>query len=58
MVQRRSYIRLRPDHPNHVWSYDFVSADARWPQLRLLVMIDEFTRECLAIRVARQEATR
>jgi len=38
-----------------VWSYDFVEArthDGRG--LRLLVMIDEFTRECLAIRVARR----
>ena len=38
-----------------MWSYDFVDAvthDGR--SLRLLVMIDEFTRECLAIRVARR----
>jgi putative transposase len=50
-----SSIRLRPQHRNHVWSYDFVEArmhDGR--SLRLLVMIDEFTRECLAIRVARR----
>jgi putative transposase len=50
-----SCIRLRPEHRNHVWSYDFVEArthDGR--SLRLLVMIDEFTRECLAIRVARR----
>ena len=48
-----SCIRLRPQHRNHVWSYDFVEArthDGR--SLRLLVMIDEYTRECLAIRVA------
>jgi len=39
---------------NHVWSYDFVSErteDGR--QLRLLVVIDEYTRECLAIEVRR-----
>jgi len=50
-----SCIRWRPQHCNHVWSYDFVEArthDGR--SLRLLVMIDEFTRECLAIRVARR----
>src|SRR5262249_14129100 len=50
-----SCIRLRPLHRNHVWSYDFVEArthDGR--SLRLLVLIDEFTRECLAIRVARR----
>lgn len=49
-----SCIRLRPEHRNHVWSYDFVTAwthDGR--VLRLLTLIDEFTRECLAIRVAR-----
>ncbi|MDP9338696.1 MAG: IS3 family transposase [Acidobacteriota bacterium] len=50
-----SCIRLRPERPNHVWSYDFVSArthDGR--SIRMLTMIDEYTRECLAIRVARR----
>jgi len=50
-----SCIRLRPERPNHVWSYDFVSAwthDGR--SLRLLTLIDEFTRECLAIKVSRR----
>jgi transposase InsO family protein len=50
-----SCIRLRPERQNHVWSYDFVEArthDER--SLRLLPMIYEFTRECLAIRVARR----
>jgi putative transposase len=50
-----SCIRLRPQHRHHVWSYDFVEArthDGR--SLRLLVMIDEYSRECLAIRVARR----
>jgi putative transposase len=50
-----SCIRLRPEGPNHVWSYDFVHAwtdDGR--RLRLLTLIDEFTRRCLAIRVARR----
>ena len=50
-----SCIRLRPTHCNHVWSYDFVEAqthDGR--RIRLLTLIDEFTRECLAIRVARR----
>jgi transposase InsO family protein len=49
-----SCIRLRPERPNHVWSYDFVEArthDGR--KFRMLNLIDEFTRECLAIRVAR-----
>jgi putative transposase len=51
-----SCIRLRPERRNHVWSYDFVAArtqDGR--SLRLLTLIDEYTRECLAIRVARRQ---
>ena len=50
-----SCVRLRPEHRNHVWSYDFVSArthDGR--TLRLLTLLDEYTRECLAIRVERR----
>lgn len=50
-----SCVRLRPEHPNHVWSDDFLSAmthDGR--NLRLLTLLDEFSRECLAIRVARR----
>jgi transposase InsO family protein len=53
-----SCIRLRPARANHVWSYDFVKAmthDGR--TLRLLVLIDEYTRECLAIRVARRQGS-
>ena len=50
-----SCVRLRPCWPNHVWSYDFMSArthDGR--AFRLLTIIDEYTRECLAIQVARR----
>ncbi|WP_238179943.1 IS3 family transposase [Methylobacterium oxalidis] len=50
-----SCVRLRPEHPNHVWSYDFVEErthDGR--KFRMLNVIDEFTHECLAIRVARK----
>jgi transposase InsO family protein len=50
-----SCVRLRPAHANHVWSYDFVMArtsDGR--PLRMLNLIDEFTRECLSIDVARK----
>ena len=50
-----SCIRLRPQHRNHVWSYDFVedrTNDGR--RYRMLNVIDEFTHECLAIRVARK----
>ncbi len=54
-VPRGSCIRLRPERRNHVWSYDFVKPqthDGR--KLRLMTLIDEFMRECLAIRVARR----
>jgi len=50
-----SCIRLRPEYPNHVWSYDFVESrthDGR--KFRMLNLIDEYTRECLAIRVDRK----
>jgi len=49
-----SCIRLRPMYKDHVWSYDFMTArtsDGR--PFRLLNIIDEYTRECLAILVAR-----
>jgi transposase InsO family protein len=50
-----SCIRLRAEYPNHVWSYDFVEDRTHeGRKLRLLNIIDEFTHECLAIRVARK----
>ena len=48
-------IRLRAERPNHVWSYDFVedrTHDGR--KYRMLNIIDEFTHECLAIRIDRR----
>ena len=50
-----SCIRLRPEHRDHVWSYDFVeerTTDGR--KFRILNIIDEYTRECLHSRVARR----
>jgi transposase InsO family protein len=50
-----SCIRLRPEHRNHVWSYDFVedrTHDGR--KFRMLNIIDEYSRQCLAIRVRRR----
>jgi putative transposase len=48
-----SCVQKRPLRPNHVWSYDFVEDRMeRGRQLRMLVVIDEFTRESLAIEVA------
>jgi len=50
-----SCVRLRPAHRNHIWSYDFVYARTRdGRMLRLLTVLDEYTRECLAIGVARK----
>ena len=48
-------IRIRPEHPDHVWSYDFVherTQDGR--AFRMLNVIDEYLRECLMIRVKRK----
>jgi len=50
-----SCVRLRPQYRDHVWAYDFVQAwthDGR--PFRMLTLVDEFTRECLAIDVARK----
>ncbi len=50
-----SCIRLRPSRRNHVWSYDFVedrTHDGR--KLRMLTVIDEYSRECLVIDVERR----
>jgi putative transposase len=50
-----SCIRLRPERPNHVWSYDFVQDQTEDKRpFRMLTVIDEFTRRCLAIVVARR----
>ncbi len=50
-----SCVRLRPEYPNHVWSYDFVeSRTHNGRKFRMLNIIDEFTRECLAIRIDRK----
>lgn len=49
-----SCLRLKPEFPNHVWSYDFMferTHDRR--AFRILNVIDEFTRESLAVRVER-----
>lgn len=50
-----SCIRLRPSWPRHVWSYDFVQDRTHDGKVfRMLTVIDEFTRECLAIFVDRK----
>jgi len=50
-----SCVRLRPQGRNHVWSYDFVAdrtSDGR--AIRMLTLMDEWSRECLAIDVSRR----
>ena len=52
-------LRRRPEHPNHVWCYDFLkdrTTDGR--PLKLLPIEDEYTRECLALDVARSITAR
>ena len=50
-----SCVRLRPKCKDHVWAYDFVSARTNEGlALRMLVVVDEWTRECLSIDVARK----
>jgi len=50
-----SCIRLRAEYPNHVWSYDFVEDRTHeGKKYRMLNVIDEFTHECLAIRLDRR----
>jgi len=49
-----SVIRLRPGFPKHVWSYDFMQDRTHnGVPYRILNIIDEYTRECLAVKVAR-----
>ena len=50
-----SCVRLRPQHKDHVWSYDFMmdrTSDGK--PLRMLTILDEYTWECLSIRVERR----
>jgi len=50
-----SCIRLRPEHKDHVWSYDFMTGrTAEGRAFRILNIIDEYTRECLTILVKRR----
>lgn len=50
-----SCIRLRSEYQNHVWSYDFLEDRTyNGRKYRLLNIIDEYTRECLCIRIGRR----
>jgi putative transposase len=50
-----SVVRLKPLFPKHVWSYDFMEDRTHnGVKFRILNVIDEYTRECLAVKVARR----
>ena len=50
-----SCVRLRPEHRDHFWSYDFVHCRTdEGRAFRILNILDEFSRECLAIKVKRK----
>ena len=47
-------VKQRAQYPNHVWSYDFTEDRTEWGQrVRVLAVMDEFTRECLMLYAAR-----
>ena len=47
--------RMEANGPNEVWSYDFVFDRTQYGQkLKMLVVLDEYTRECLEIRVEKR----
>ena len=50
-----SCVRLRPMYKDHVWSYDFVKARlSNGRAIKILTLIDEYTRECLSLHVDRK----
>ena len=50
-----AYNRKRPEYYNHIWSYDLLSKRLENGKLlKLPVVLDEFTRECLAIDVGKK----
>lgn len=52
-------LRHRPEHPNHVWAWDFIhDRDERGRPLKWLSLVDEYTRECLALEVERSMTAR
>ncbi len=54
-----SCVRLRPEHRNHVWTYDFVfDRTHNGRPLKMLTVVDEYSRESLAIEVARRLTSR
>lgn len=58
-LNAESCIRLRPEYPNHVWSYDFVMDRTRDGRpIKILNIIDEYSKECLCSLVLRKITSR
>lgn len=52
-------VRRRAEHKDHVWALDFIhDTDARSRPLKWLSVVDEFTRECVALEVNRSMTSR
>jgi putative transposase len=50
-----SCIRLRPEYKDYVWSYDYViDRTSNGKAIKILTLIDEYTRECLGLVVKRR----
>lgn len=50
--KQSSVIRLRPHHPNHIWSVDFVHDKlSNGRPYKMLTVLDEYTREALCVAV-------
>ena len=48
-------VRRRAEHKDHAWSVDFIfDRTSNGRSLKMLVIIDEFTRECIALEVGRK----
>lgn len=55
VIIRRFERRFRPRYKDHVWSYDFVHSRTHTGRaFRMLMLIDEYMRKCLAIDVERK----
>ena len=49
-----SCVRRRPEHKDHVWAWDFLfDVTVSGGTLKWLTVVDEYTRECLALEVGR-----
>jgi putative transposase len=52
-------VKEKARYPNHVWSYDFTEdRTTKGDKVRILAVVDEYTRECLALVSARSISSR